>query len=316
MQTTLNKPQSVQSKAVTKNTKQDLLSELTASQQRQYNKLPESMDYICAELFHKMEAWDTLFGPEAKRISVENWSLFPEVPEQAKSRRARKSLSADEEQTLFLRYNFARYRFNELAKRQKNRFSKLRALSMLEWNSKVVENRDAIVAANMGLVVSMATRTRVPNVDFSELVSEGNMALLRAVDKFDTTRGFKFSTYACRAILKSFNRLATTTGKYVTRFGASYEPEYERSDYDVKKHEIQQASAADDVKDIVTRNTANLSDTEQTVVINRFGLETGKKKTLAEVGEILHLSNERIRQIQKVALGKIYDTLNEHYLAC
>ena len=313
MQTTLNKTQSVKSNAVSQKSDAELLAQLTATQQREYNKLPESMDYICAELFHKMDAWDTLFGPEAKNITVENWTLFPEVPDQAK---ARKSLTTQQEQTLFLRYNFARYRFNELAKRQANRFSKLRALSMLEWNSKVVENRDAIVAANMGLVVSMATRTRVPNVDFSELVSEGNMALLRAVDKFDTTRGFKFSTYACRAILKAFNRLATTTGRYVTRFGASYEPEYERSDYDVKKHEIQQASAADDVKEIVTKNTANLSDAEQTVVINRFGLETGKKKTLAEVGEILHLSNERVRQIQKVALSKIYDTLNENYLAC
>ena len=49
---------------------------------------------------------------------------------------------------------------------------------------------------------------RLGDVDFAEVVSEGNMALIRAVDKFNVERGFKFSTYACRAILKAFSRTA------------------------------------------------------------------------------------------------------------
>jgi DNA-directed RNA polymerase specialized sigma subunit len=49
----------------------------------------------------------------------------------------------------------------------------------------------------------MAKRTRLGDVDFAEIVSEGNMALMRAVDKFNVDKGFKFSTYACRAILKA-----------------------------------------------------------------------------------------------------------------
>ena len=289
-------------------------SELTKAQQKAYQKLPASMDYVCNPLFRKMEAWEVLFGDDAQKVEVQQWALFPEVPGQTPARQKRQALSRKDEDLLFMRFNFARYRYNELAKRQQARFSKLRALSMFEWNEKMVESRDAIVAANMGLVVAMANRTRVPNVDFSELVSEGNMALLRAIDKFDTSRGFKFSTYACRAILKAFNRLATNTGKYVNRFGMSFEPEYERSDYDVKKHEIQQANAADDVRDIVNHNTAHLTPTEKTVVVNRFGLDGEGKRTLAQVGEILHLSNERVRQIQKVALNKIHQTLNSQYL--
>ena len=50
--------------------------------------------------------------------------------------------------------------------------------------------------------------------EFAEIVSEGNMALMRAVDKFSVDRGFKFSTYACRAILKAFSRTAMKSSRH------------------------------------------------------------------------------------------------------
>ena len=141
------------------------------------------------------------------------------------------------------------------------------------------------------------------------------MALLRSVEKFDVSRGFKFSTYACRAILKSFNRLATKTGTYRRRFPREYDPELERSDWDVRKHEIQRDDSIDAVREILARNQARLSDVERTVVMERFAIMTrGKGKTLAEVGEIVGLTNERVRQIQNIALAKIREALDEGYL--
>ncbi|MEZ6241833.1 MAG: sigma factor [Phycisphaerales bacterium] len=77
----------------------------------------------------------------------------------------------------------------------------------------------------------MAKRTRMSEVDFADLVSEGNMALLRAVDKFDAGRGFKFSTYACRAILKAFSRQGMKLSKYRQRFPTDFDPKLEESDY-------------------------------------------------------------------------------------
>jgi RNA polymerase sigma factor (sigma-70 family) len=187
---------------------------------------------------------------------------------------------------------------------------------MIRWYQHARAVQASIVDANMALVMAMARRTRIPHVDFPELVSEGNMALLRAIEKFDVSRGFKFSTYACRAILKGFNRMATKTGRYVQRFPTEFDPDLERSDYDVLKHRIQQDNAIDDLKEVLATNRAKLTDVEQTVVTERFALESGgKKKTLNEVGQQVGLTTERVRQIQKKALAKLKATLNEEYLA-
>jgi RNA polymerase sigma factor (sigma-70 family) len=168
----------------------------------------------------------------------------------------------------------------------------------------------------MALVLAMAKRTRIPNVEFSELVSEGNMALLRSVEKFDVSRGYKFSTYACRAILKGFNRLATKTGRYRQHFPTEFDPDLERSDYDVMKHDIQRKDSIDSLRDILATNRALLSEVERTIIMERFAIVSrGKGRTLAEVGKMVGLTNERVRQIQNSALGKIRAILDEEFLA-
>jgi RNA polymerase sigma factor (sigma-70 family) len=187
---------------------------------------------------------------------------------------------------------------------------------MVLWYQRAMNTRSKLVRANMALVLAMGKRTRIPNVEFTELISEGNMALLRSVEKFDVARGFKFSTYACRAILKSFNRLATKTGRYRTHFPTEFDPDLERSDWDVMKHDIQKKDSVEALMEIISRNRANLSQIERTVVVERFALGTDRRKgrTLAEVGKIVGLTNERVRQIQNLALGKIKDALNKEYL--
>jgi RNA polymerase primary sigma factor len=166
--------------------------------------------------------------------------------------------------------------------------------------------------ANMALVMAMARRTRIPNVEFPDLISEGNMALLRAVEKFDVARGFKFSTYACRAILKGYNRMATRTGRYRQQFPTEFDPEMERSDQVERRHRQEHADSIETVRDLLDRNRAHLSEVERVVVKERFAIgRDGKGSTLAEVGRLIGLTNERVRQIQNVALTKIRATLHE-----
>ncbi len=63
------------------------------------------------------------------------------------------------------------------------------------------------------------------------------------------------------------------------------------------------------------RNRARLSEVERTIVLERFAITTrGKGRTLAEVGKIVGLTNERVRQIQNLALDKIREAMNEDYL--
>jgi len=297
----------------------DSLRCLSRQQRRAYEKIPPTVSYMPCEEFASPDAEARFFGAEAINIAVPTWTDFApedEVVDRAGSgKKSRPRLKAAEERELFLRYNYARYRLAELAKAQVRRPMLPRARQMLLWQGRVEEARDTVTGANLALVVAMAKRTRIPNVDFSDLVSEGNMALLRAIDKFDVRRGFKFSTYACRAILKSFHRLATKTGRYRQHFSTSFEPEMERSDYDVKKHEMQRRDSVDSLQEILRRNRADLTETERVVVMDRFAIGSpGRGKTLAQVGRRVGLTNERVRQIQMHALHKIRQALDEDYL--
>jgi RNA polymerase primary sigma factor len=290
---------------------------LTACQRDTYERIPEDIKHVWHPSFDDPAAKERFFGAEAREIDTPGWTLSREVPDEAgKAPRRRKVLSKADEAQLFLRYNYARFRLSKLAERQRRRPSRARATAMLAWHDRTQKLRSDLVGANMSLVVAMAKRTRIPNVDYPELISEGSMALLRAVDKFDVSRGYKFSTYACRAILKGFNRMASKAGRYYNRFGVPYDPEMERSDYDEHKHEMRQAGAVDDLREVIAENRAELTAVERTIVVERFGLGGhGRGRTLAEVGKMVGLTNERVRQIQKTALRKIREVLNEQYLA-
>ncbi len=114
-------------------------------------------------------------------------------------------LSKEEERDLFLRMNYARFRLcSEADEARKKPVPIGKAREILDWDRMASNARKQLVQSNMPLVLSMAKKMRIQGVDFCDVVCEGNMALLRAVDGFDCSRGFKFSTYACRAILKSF----------------------------------------------------------------------------------------------------------------
>jgi RNA polymerase sigma factor (sigma-70 family) len=292
------------------------LANLTLQERVVYQQVPWDVDFVYHQSFQSPLAEERLFGELAESIEIPNWTHFPEVAEDiVPSRNRRTVLSAKDEVKLFLRYNYARYRLSKLVAAQAKRVSLARARQMILWYERVMDARASLVRANMALVLSMAKRTRIPNVEFSELVSEGNMALLRSVEKFDVARGFKFSTYACRAILKSFNRLATKTGRYRQHFPTEFDPDLERSDSDVRRHEVQWDDSVDALRDILVNNRARLTEVERTVVMERFAIATrGKGRTLAEVGKMVGLTNERVRQIQNTALDKIRASLDDEYL--
>jgi len=294
----------------------DFPCSLSVEERRLYKHIPEKIDYVAHPLFSSRDAEERLLGPKAK-VDVPKWTYFTELADDVSPEAAgRAVLKPEDEATLFLRYNFARYQLSKLIKAQRRRPTGARAQKMVHWYRRALKARSDVVQANMALVLAMAKRTRIPSVEFGELVSEGNMALLRSVEKFDVSRGFKFSTYACRAILKSFNRLATKTGRYRQRFPTEFDPELERSDYDVRKHEMQREDSVEALREILAYNRARLSDVERRIVMERFAIRSrGKARTLAEVGRMVGLTNERVRQIQNLALSKIRTALDEQFLA-
>jgi RNA polymerase primary sigma factor len=203
----------------------------------------------------------------------------------------------------------------------RGRVTAAQAHELLAWHRRAEAYRDQIAQTNLALVLAMAKRTRMSEVDFADLVSEGNMALLRAIDKFDVARGFKFSTYACRAILKAFSRIGVKLSKYRQLFPTDFDPKLEKSDYMARKREEHEENCVDEIRQIIRDNRASLTDIEQSVIEHRFAL--GRRKTedpdaapltLEEVGRIIGVTKERVRQIQNKALEKIRQTLEDRFL--
>jgi RNA polymerase primary sigma factor len=75
--------------------------------------------------------------------------------------------------------------------------------------------RDHLIMANTRLVVSVAKRYRGQGVPFHDLIQEGNLGLMRAVDKFDPSRGYKFSTYATWWIRQAVTRALACQGRTI-----------------------------------------------------------------------------------------------------
>jgi RNA polymerase sigma factor (sigma-70 family) len=226
-------------------------------------------------------------------------------------------MKAPEERLMFRRFNFAKRKLNALQKKAKREgLDKELAQQLVEWHRRFEHFREYLVRTNLALVLAMAKRTRLGDVDFAEIVSEGNMALMRAVDKFNVDKGFKFSTYACRAILKAFSRTAMKSSRYKTRFPVEFEPDFEKSDWADKKRDMVEEDCIDELKQIVDRNLADLTDVESTVIQRRFNWQQQDEHplTLEEVGQIIGVTKERVRQIQNKALAKIRLVMEEGVL--
>ncbi|TWT44603.1 RNA polymerase sigma factor SigA [Phycisphaerae bacterium RAS1] len=227
------------------------------------------------------------------------------------------SPAAASERQLFLRLNYSRWRVMQKLEEFAGRRLTVDAIrELVRYELIVLETRDEIVRINMPLVLAMSKRTRITGVDFSDLISEGNLALLRSADKFDCNRGFKFSTYACRAILKSFSRVATRAARYRGYFPTEFDPTMEKSDHVNQKRVTVEVEYVDELKSILGRNLAQLNQVEQQVISARFALDPAadpenKAKTLEQVGEMIGVTKERVRQIQNRALSKLRSVLEE-----
>ena len=230
-------------------------------------------------------------------------------------------LSHAEERALFLRFNYCRYRVLRLLTRYRGKRLSLKAgRELLHWDDLAQQIRTDIVRANTSLVLAMARRSRNSGVELGELVSEGNLALLRCVDKFDPAHGFKFSTYACRAILASFSRAGAKAARHRSQFPTPYDPAMERSDYLEGRREGIEHDCVDELKRILFENSADLSNVERRVLTARFSLDQqapradARRKTLDQVGDLLGVSKERVRQIQNQAMIKIRAVLEDRLL--
>lgn len=174
-----------------------------------------------------------------------------------------------------------------------------------------VAAKNQIISANLRLVVSIAKRYVGPVGDFFELVSEGNMSLIRAVEKFDVSRGNRLSTYASWAIMKNFARTIPGLLRHQGRFCTSHSDMFSAVE-DARADYYQQESAQNQRETQVGRLLGRLDERERQIVTSRFGLAPGQEPLkLRQIGAAMGVTKERVRQIQWRAMRKLQKAAQE-----
>ena len=215
-------------------------------------------------------------------------------------------LTREQEVWLFRKFNYLKHKAMTLREQLDVERPSARLMDQIErLYGEIVEIKNRIVRANLRLVVSIAKRRVSPGDSFFDLVSDGNMSLIRAVEKFDYARGNKFSTYASWAIMKNYARSIPDEHKHRDRFRAA-DMELLQSAADRRSDELQERMAANDRLAQVGKFLDRLDSREQTIIIRRYGLDHQQEpQTLKEVGSALGVTKERVRQIEAKALEKL-----------
>ncbi len=223
-------------------------------------------------------------------------------------------LSREQEAHLFRKMNFLKHQAASIRDKidpAKAKASDLDDVERLQEEALAVKNQ--IIRANLRLVVSIAKRHVGPSNNFFELVSDGNMSLIRAVEKFDYSRGNKFSTYASWAIMKNFARTIPEENYRRDRFVTGHEEMFEAAaDNRTDEHEYE--SALKRMQEAVRGMLGKLDERERRIIISRYGLGGAHEQTLEQLGRELGITKERVRQIESRAQDKLRKFANEEKL--
>ncbi|NLX15199.1 MAG: sigma-70 family RNA polymerase sigma factor [Phycisphaerales bacterium] len=213
-------------------------------------------------------------------------------------------LEADQERDIFRRYNYLKYKAHRLRC----------GLDILNADVTLMDRIEALLAdaervkndilrANLRLVVSIARRHVGQAACFFEVVSDGNLALMRAVEKFDYARGFKFSTYASWAIMRNYARIIPEQMYQSARLVTGMEEVLSAT---AEQQDETRESLVEHARHLIRKGLALLTARERDILVRHYGLRKNEEAmTLEQIGGLLGVTKERVRQIERKALAKL-----------
>jgi len=214
-------------------------------------------------------------------------------------------LTKNEEQYYFRRMNWLKFRAATARGRLDKKRATRRQMEEIEgWLAESETVKSIIITSNLRLVVSIAKKFVDPSNSFEELVSDGNVALMRAVEKFNFALGNRFSTYATYAIQRHFFRMSHKGRQQRNRFVSSDESLKDRAE-ELSSAEYCSAEQIGVLKEVFGSFLGDLEPRERQIVVARFGFDGKPPRTFRELGSAMGVCKERIRQIQTRALDKL-----------
>jgi RNA polymerase sigma factor (sigma-70 family) len=282
--------------------------------------LEQPLDYIPHPSFEDPAMEAVILGPmpdhEAYEKKRRDMKAPKDVPAELAPLYEVPLLSKEQEQHLFRKMNFLKFKASKLRNDLRKdgleardvdpsrvRIQLLKEIEDLQSEANAV--KDQLIKSNMRLVVNIAKKHVSPAENVFELLSDGNMSLIRAVEKFDFGRGFKFSTYASWAIIKNFARSIPDEKHRRERFVTGHEDVFEAAP-DIRSDEHEMLVTQERATHSVNRLLEYLEPRERDIIRMRAGLDDHHKgMTLEEIGQQFGITKERVRQLNQRAMNKL-----------
>lgn len=274
----------------------------------------ETIDYIPSREFLQPENWaksdESIIDALIKKFTASGHQSNAGLPVHLDRMAHWAVLTGEEEAALFRQMNFHKFQAS-LLNGDPTQPGRATVAVIRKHLGKAQDLRDLIVQVNFRLVMLIAKKFVSAGQSFDEALSDGIVTLMQSVEKFDYSRGFRFSTYAYRSIARSLSRKVARSSNERPRFVTNAD-DWAFEQEDDRPLSEQHDQVWSNVREITASLLENLDRRERFIIRCRFALGSHRMtRSFQFLSDKLAVSKERVRQLAHRALGKLQSMAKE-----